>query len=278
VLREAGRGLLAAAAALLAMTVVAAAGLALLGARDLGALTAAVVALAVGGSADVGAVPAAGLPVAVRGSVEVLPLGVSLAGAIVLGRLLLRRREGRLLVRGAAAAVAFPLGLGAIASAAHGKLSLPHGVAAGGCVRSGGSPRLPALDPGFSVAPGPAMAAAVAWTLLVLGSCWLLERFPVRAGNVGWLAGGITVLCPALAWVFGGPAAAGAVLLFLPQLVSGVLLLGLGVPWTVTGLPCAPDLHPGGPASWVAAAAAPCAGPWRARGGSLRRPVLCSPS
>ncbi|WP_033263488.1 hypothetical protein [Amycolatopsis vancoresmycina] len=261
-MREAGRGLLAAAAAVLAMTAVAAAGLALLGARDPGALTAAVVTLAVGGPAEVAAVPAAGFPVAVRGSLHVLPLGVSLAGAVVLGRLLLRRREGGLLVRGAAAAVALPLGVGAIALAAHGKLALPEGVATGGCARSGGSPRLPvsgALDAGFSVSAGPAMAGAVAGTVLVLGACWGIARYPaptrtVRA--VGWLAGGVTALCLTLAWAAGGPAAAGAVLLALPQLVSGVLLLGLGVPWTVTTsglLPCAPHLTPGGPAAWVAA-------------------------
>ncbi len=262
-MREAGRGLLAAAAALLAMSVVAGAGLALLGAGDLGALTAAAVALAVGGSADVVAVPAAGLPIAVRGSLHVLPLGVSLAGAAVLGWLLLRHRENGLLVRGAAAAVAFSLGLGAFAWAAHGKLALPHGVATGGCGPGGGSPRLPvsgALDAGFSVAAGPAMAGALLWTSVVVGGCWVIARFPAlgrRVRTLGWPAGGCAVLCLALAWGFGGPTAAGAVLLFLPQLVSGVVLLGLGVPWTVTTtgvLPCAPHLSPGGPASWVAVA------------------------
>lgn len=261
-MREAGRGVLAAAAALLAMTVVAAAGLALLGAGDLGALTAAAVALAVGGSADVGAVPAAGLPVAMRGSLHVLPLGVSLAGAAVLGGVLLRHRGGRLLARGTAAAVAFPLGLGAFAVTAQGKLALPGGVASGGCGPSGGSSRLPlpgALDAGFSVAAGPAMLGAVVWTSLVLGGCWVIARFPSRTRGVravGWPASGSTVGCLILAWAFGGPTAAGAVLLFLPQLVAGVLLLGLGVPWTVTTtglLPCAPALSPGGPASWVAA-------------------------
>ena len=198
-----------------------------------------------------------------RGSLHVLPLGVSLAGAAVLGWVLLRGGANGLLVRGAAAAVALPAGLGAIALAAQGKLPLPDGVATGGCVRSGGSPRLPvsgALDAGFSVAAGPAVAGALAGTLAVLGACWVSTRFPARTRGlraVGWLAGGLTVLCLTLAWAFGGPTAAGAVLLVLPQLVSGVLLLGLGVPWTVstTGpLPCAPDLPPGGPASWVAAA------------------------
>jgi len=146
--------------------------------------------------------------------------------------------------------------------AARGKLPLPDGVAAGGCGRSGGSARLPvsgALDAGFSVAAGPAMVGALAGALAVLGACWAGTRFPARTASVravGWLAGGLTVLGLTLAWAFGGPTAAGAVLLALPQLVSGVLLLGLGVPWTITTaglLPCTPDLSPGGPASWVAA-------------------------
>jgi len=262
-MREAGRGLVAAAAAVLAMTVVAAAGLALLGAGragDLGALTAAAVALAAGGTAVVDAVPAAGLPIAVRGSLYVLPLGVSVAGAVVLGRLLLRGRADGLLVRGAAAAVALPAALGVFAWAARGKLSLPDGVATGGCARSGGSPRLPvtgALDAGFSVAAGPAVVGALAGTLVVAGACWTGRRFPVLARSLrvmGRVAGAIAALGLAAAWTFGGTPAAGAVLLVLPQLVSGVLLLGLGVPWTVSATACVPDLSPGGPASWVAAA------------------------
>ena len=58
--------------------------------------------------------------------------------------------------------------------------------------------------------------------------------------------------------MFGGATAAGAVLLVLPQVVAGVLLLGLGVPWTVTSegpLSCALDgvqpLSPGGPLTWA---------------------------
>ncbi|MDQ7808668.1 streptophobe family protein [Amycolatopsis sp. A133] len=306
-MREAGRGLVAAVAALLAMAVVAAAGLALLGAGrggDLGALTAAAVALAVGGTAEVGATPAAGLPVAVRGGIEVMPLGVSLAGAAVLAWLLLRRRESGLLVRGAVAAVALPIGLCAFALPARGKLPLPDGVATGGCVRSGGSPRLPrsgALDAGFSVAAGPTVVGAAVWTLVVLAACWAVTRFPaltrVVSGKAGsnppyhsrrrrgrrtlwWLAGGSAVLGVAAAWAFGGPAAAGAVLLVLPQLVFGVLLLGLGVPWTVTttGLAsCAPDLPPGGLASWVTAAvllACGVAARSRRPGDPLRRAVV----
>ncbi|OXM63340.1 streptophobe family protein [Amycolatopsis vastitatis] len=261
-MREVGRGLGAAGAALLAMAGVAAAGLALLGAGragGFGALTAAVVALAAGGTADIGAAPAGGLPVAVRGSLHLLPLGVSLAGAAVLGWVLLRRREDGLLVRGAVAAAAFAAGLAAFALAAQGKLSLPDGITTGSCVRNGGSRRLP-VSGEFSVAVAPAVAGAVVWAFVVVGVCRLVTRFPVVAGKlraVGWLASGIALLCLAAAWTAGGAAAAGAVLLVLPQLVAGAVLAGLGVPWTISSagpLSCAPDFSPGGPLSWVAAA------------------------
>lgn len=153
-MREVGRGLAAAAAGLLAMAVVAAAGLLLLGVPDVGGLTAAVVALAVGGSADVQAAAAGGLPVEVHGGLHGIPLGVSLAGAVVLGWLLLRRREG-LLVRGAAAVVGFVGALGGIALWAGGKVSLPGGVGGpGGCV-SGGLP-FPGAGSSAGVRPGSA--------------------------------------------------------------------------------------------------------------------------
>ncbi|RSM47389.1 hypothetical protein DMA12_09205 [Amycolatopsis balhimycina DSM 5908] len=285
-MREAGRGLAAAAAALLAMVMVAAAGLALLGAGrtgGFGALTAAVVALAAGGTAEVGAAPAGGLPVVVRGDLHLLPLGVSLAGAAVLAGVLLRRRENGLLVRGAAAAAGLAMGLSAFAFAARGKLALPGSVTTAGCVRNGVSPRLPGsggLDAGFSVAAGPAVAGAVAGTVVVVGTCLLGTRFPVVTSSLRalrWPAAGLAVLCLAAAWIFGGAPAAAVVLLALPQLVCGAVTLGLGVPWTTTGLlSCAPDLSPGGPASWVAAAvllACGVAARSRRPGDPLRRAV-----
>src|SRR5687767_1243542 len=106
--RHVWQGVTAAVAALTAMAATAAAGLLLLDAGRFGGfgrLTAAAVAMAVGGSAEFGAAPAGGTPVAVRGSIDLMPLGVALTGAVVLGCLLLRHRDG-LLVRGAAAAVA----------------------------------------------------------------------------------------------------------------------------------------------------------------------------
>ncbi|MET9000301.1 streptophobe family protein [Amycolatopsis sp. NPDC004169] len=265
-MREVGRGLLAAAAAVLAMAAVAAAGLALLGAGrvgDFGALTAAVVALAAGGSVEAGAVPAGGLPVAVRGGLDVLPLGVSLTGAVVLGALLLRRRRGtEVLVRGAVAAVALPAALAVIALLARGPLRTPDRLTAGGiggCGRAAGPARLPLaarFEAGFSVAVGPVVVGAVAGTLVVIGCCWLVTRFPGVAAGVRalrWPAAGSAVVCLAAAWTFGGAAAAGGVLLALPQLVCAAVLSGLGVPWTLSSsggfacaLPAAP-IAPGGP-------------------------------
>ncbi|WIX98972.1 hypothetical protein QRX60_33625 [Amycolatopsis mongoliensis] len=256
-MREVARGLVAAAAALLAMAGVAAAGLALLGAVR---FTPAVVALAVGGSIDVEAVPAGGLPVALRGSLHGIPLGVSLAGAVVLGWLLLRRREEGLLVRSVVATVAFAAALAAITVPAKGKLALPTGSGGvRGCVSTGSRLPVPGrLDAGFSVPVGPVLAGAVIWALVVVGVCWLIARFPFIAEVfrvARWPAAGLVVVCLAAAWTFGGAAAAGGVLLVLPQLVIGAVLLGLGVPWTVDpALPCVPALGHFTPGLWVSGA------------------------
>ena len=259
-MREVSRGLAAAAAALLAMAGVAAAGLALLGAGGAG-LTAAAVALAVGAPADVEAMPAGGLPIALHGELHAIPLGVSLAGAVVLGwLLLLRRGEDGLLVRGGVATVAFSAGLTAITVLAKGKLALPEGASgAQGCAATGSRLPLPGqLDAGFSVAAGPAVAGSVIWALVVVGVCWLGTRFPAVARGfraARWPAAGLAVVGLAAAWAFGGAAAAGGVLLVLPQLVTGAVLLGRGVPWTVDpARPCVPDPGHFTPGLWVSGA------------------------
>lgn len=255
-MREVSRGLVAAAAALLAMAGVAAAGLALLGAGGAG-LTAAVVALSVGASVDVEAMPAGGLPVTLHGDLHVIPLGVSLAGAVVLGWLL-RRRDGELLVRGAVAVPAFAAGLAGIAALATGKLPETTG-GLRGCVSAGPRTPLPGrLDAGFSVAVGPAVLGAAISALAVVGVCWLMTRFSFVAKGfrvLRWLVAALVVACTAAAGAFGGAAAAGGVLLVLPQLVTGAVLLGLGVPWTVDpALPCVPDLGYFTPGLWVSGA------------------------
>ncbi|MCC8246254.1 streptophobe family protein [Saccharothrix luteola] len=296
--REVCRGVVASVAALAAMVGVAAAGLLLLDADRIGGfggLTAAVVALAVGGSVEFSA--AADLPFAVRGGVTVAPLGVSLVGAVVLAWLLLRRRDG-LLGRGAAAVVAFPAGVAAVAWAARGTVALPGGATGGGSGASacgvpaagpfgrGGS--VDALGAGFAVPVWPAVAGAVGWVLAVVGVCWLVTRFRVAVRGVVWTTIALTVVCLLVAWVFSGAAAAGAVLLGLPLVVFGALSLGLGVPWTVTSdgaLSCVLDAvgppTPGGPLTWVAVAVLLGLGALVARsggrdGGPLRRAARVS--
>lgn len=293
-MRDVGRGLAAAIAALLAMAGVALAGLLLLDAgRFAGpaALTATVVALAVGGSADVVAVPAGGLPVTVRGAIDVMPLGVSLAGAVVLGAVLLRHGRDGLPVRAAAAAVAVPAGMAVISLLAKGNLTLRSSGGGGSACGAGAGSRFGgAIDAGFSVASVPAAVAAAVWALVVAGMCALAVRFPVVATGLrsaATVSGVLTVGCLIVAGVFGGAAAAGGVLLVLPQVVSGVLLLGLGVPWTVSSggvLSCALDgvqpLSPGGPLTWVpvvallACAVVVATRTGRRLGGPLRRAAV----
>ena len=297
-MRDVGRGLAAAAAALLVMAGVALAGLLLLDAGRFGGpvvLTAVVVALAVGGSADVVAVPAGGLPVAVRGVVDVMPLGVSLAGAVVLGVVLLRPGRDGLPVRAATTAVTVPAMLAAISLLTKGNLTLrlPGGGSGGGSVcrlGAGMSPRFGgAVDAGFSLAFVPTLTAATVWVLVVVGVCALAGRFPAVATGLRaftTVLGIITAGGLLVAGVLGGAAAAGAVLLVLPQVVAGVLLLGLGVPWTVTSagpLSCALDgvqpLSPGGPLTWapvvvLLVCGVVVAARTRRTGGTLRRAAV----
>jgi hypothetical protein len=298
-MRDVGRGVAAAAAALLVMAGVALAGLLLLDAGrfgEPGALTAAVVALAVGGSAAVDAVPAGGLPVTVRGAIDVMPLGVSLAGAVVLGALLLRRGRDGLPVRAASAAVAIPAGLTAVSLLTKGNLTLrlPGGGAGGGSAcglgTGAGSRFGGAVDAGFSVGLLPTVAAAAVWVLVVAGACALAVRFPPVATGLratATVSGVLTAGCLLVAGVFGGAPAAGGVLLVLPQVVAGVLLLGLGVPWTVSSdgpLSCALDgvapLSPGGSLTWVPVVALLACGivvavrTGRRPGGPLRRAAV----
>lgn len=125
--RDVGAGLVAGAAALLTMTGVAAAGLLLLDAGrigEVGALTAAVVALAAGGRATLTTTAPGELPIPLRAGVEVLPLGVTLAGAVVLGTVLLRRGRDGFGARAAAATVAVAAGLLAVAQLASGNVTV----------------------------------------------------------------------------------------------------------------------------------------------------------
>ncbi|MEV6632725.1 streptophobe family protein [Actinoplanes sp. NPDC051470] len=247
--RDIYRGLVAAAGALSAMAGTAVAGLLLLDADRagrLGRLTAAVVAMAAGGPATIDAVPAGGLPIAVQGQFKVMPLGVSLVGAVVLGTLLLRHGRSGLLVRGISAVVAFTAGVGVVAMAARGRLTLPSGSARaaadgmGACAAGTGTPLNGALpidqfQAGFSVSTGSTVAGAAVGALAVVGLCWLTARFSAIAGTLRaarWTIAGATVVCVLAAWAWVGPQVAGGLLLVLPLVVSGALLHGLGVPWS----------------------------------------------
>lgn len=118
------------------MAGVAALGLRLLGADaaggSLGAMTAAVVVLAVGGSVTpTGDVTAFGVPVGAgaRGSLDVMPLGVALAGALVLGLVFLRSVRagagwGELAARVSVVGVLFTGTAGGLAWAGHDVVTL----------------------------------------------------------------------------------------------------------------------------------------------------------
>ncbi|NUT53129.1 MAG: hypothetical protein HOV94_38470 [Saccharothrix sp.] len=243
--RDAWVGVAAALAAVAAMAGVAAGGVLLLGAHHLGGpagMTAALVALAVGGSVGLDAAPAGDLPFTVRGVVDVMPSGVSLAGAVVLGLLLAGRGRDGLPVRGAAAAVTFPAALAVVAWSARGTLSLPRlGGTSGArpaCVESaptgGGSFDVPGAA--FSAGVGSTVLAAAVWVPVVVGVCWAASRFRVVGGVLKvslWAMAALTVAGVLVGRVSGGAAVAGGVLLALPLVVFGVLSLGLGVPWSL---------------------------------------------
>lgn len=303
--RDVGRGAAAAVAMLAAMAAVAAAGLLLLDAvrfGELTVLTAAVVVLAAGGSVDVEAAPS-GLPVNLEGVIEVMPLGVSLVGTLVLGAMLVRGGMAGLLVRSGTATAVLLAGIAAVALSAHGTLTmhLPQieSMADNGSdERSDLGGALNALDIGFSVATGPTLVAAACWTIFVVAVCWVVLRVrPVaRAARAVMLSiGAGIVLVTAGTWVLWGPTAAGTLLLGWPLAVSGALLIGFGVPLPVhadgmlaslldgaefvdnaeSALHSWP-LAPGGPLTWVALALLLSIGVLAARaipvtGGPMRR-------
>ncbi|MBH1936514.1 hypothetical protein I5Q34_19910 [Streptomyces sp. AV19] len=193
--------------AFLAMAAVAALGLHLLGADragSLGPMTAAVVVLATGGSVEPsGAVEAFGLTGAgARSSVDVMPLGVTLVGALVLGLSFARSLRpagltvgGReLAARAGAVAVVFLLLLGGLAWAGSSTVTIDGTdlVPGGG----GGGPKLelPGIGDvgdlpdrltglararaavGFSVRTGPSLLGGAVWVLAVLLVTLLVAR------------------------------------------------------------------------------------------------------
>ncbi|MCD9142366.1 streptophobe family protein [Streptomyces albireticuli] len=192
--------------AFLAMAGISALGLHLLGADTAGALgpmTAAVVVLAVGGSVTPsGAVEAFGLKgAAAHTAIEIAPLGVSLAGALLLGTIFARSlrsagatvRAGELVLRMGAVAVLFLLLLGGLAWAGEDSVTIDGaGLGLGGTgggTGGGPGPVIPGIGDlgnigglpdrlagladakasvGFSVRTGPSLAGGAGWVLGVL--------------------------------------------------------------------------------------------------------------
>ena len=183
------------------------AGWALLGVSLLGlggAATPAAVALAVGGSAgvsqDVG-------PAVLTGSVSVLPLGISLLGALLLAVTLTTWS------RVAGAAGVFVAGLVAL-------------------------PFLPAGQ--FDVRFWPTLFGGLGWLVVVLGvrvAMWWWPRVR-RVVAVLMGAGAFSVVVGAALSVSGGPRMSGTMVLAAPNLLCVALTRGFGVPWRVHG----PDL------------------------------------
>jgi hypothetical protein len=176
------------------------AGWALLGVSLAGfgaATTPAAVALAVGGSAGVSRDM-------LTGSVSVLPLGISLVGAVLLAVVLTSWQ------RVVGAAVVFVVGLHVL-------------------------PFLPAgqLDIRF----WPTLLGGLLWLAVVLGlrvgMWWLPKLRKVLAVLLG--AAGLALTIGVLASIFGGTRVLGTMVLAAPNLLCVALTRGLGTPWTVEG-------------------------------------------
>lgn len=168
------------------------------------AATPAAMALAVGGGAgisrDLG-------PMALSGSISVVPLGVSLVGAVLLAAVLTTWR------RVAGAAAVFLAGLLA----------------------------LPLLSAGeLSVRFWPTLLGGVLWLAVVLAvrvATWWAPAVR-RVVAVLLSAAGVATVVGALAAFAGGTRVLGTMVLAAPNLLCVALTRGLGVPWTVRG----PDL------------------------------------
>ncbi|MFJ3910602.1 streptophobe family protein [Streptomyces vinaceus] len=272
-------GIAATGWALVTMAAVSALGLRLLGADaaggSLGAMTAAVVALAIGGTVtSSGDVSVLGVPgPGATSSLEVMPLGVGLAGALVLARIFLRSLRtgaprGELAARAAAVAALLVAAAGGLARAGHDVVTLD-------------GPRLPATAPpkvvvpgigdiggllpdrvgdlidgrarvGFSVESGPTLLGAGVWALSVLAVALLASRRgpaafarlrPAVSALVAALLVAVVAALAAAVWAAAGAGhpgrVLGAALLGAPNGAWTGVLLGLLVPFDgrVTGTP-----------------------------------------
>jgi hypothetical protein len=198
-------GALAAVAALLAMSGLALLGLWLLG-LDANA-TWTVLALAVGGSAKL-SMPLPAGRIAAGAELQVIPLGVSVLGAVVLlAVVLLVRRpvdQRELVIRAGAAATTFLVLFAA---------SL-------------------ALDPRVDAVR--TLAGLLVWVLVVAGLGLLCQVRAIRSVFVVLLVTmGAAMAAGAVAAIWGGARVLGAALLAGPNLVLIAFTRGLGVSWSV---------------------------------------------
>jgi hypothetical protein len=161
----------------------------------------AAVALAVGGEAgiaqDLG-------PAAITGSISVLPLGVSLVGAVLLAVVLTSWQ------RVAGAAAVFVAGLVVLPLLPAGKLDV-HG--------------------------GPTLGGGLLWLVVVLGVRVAMWWWPAvhRVVLVLLGAAGVATVVGALASIAGGARVLGTMVLAAPNLLCVALTRGLGVAWTMRG-------------------------------------------
>ncbi|MBC6460172.1 streptophobe family protein [Actinomadura sp. HBU206391] len=257
------RAISAVVLAFLAMGVVAALGLLLTGAHatgSLSSLTAATVTLAAGGSVDVigGFSEPHPLGVSVRGGIDFMPLGVSLAGALVLGTTLLWHDHAlpvrRLVVRMGAAALTFPAVLAVVARAGHGSLpvDLPcagRGGCARGALRASGRGRLLSgrITVDYHSELWSTVLGGLVWVVLILAICWLFSRrIPTPTGQA-WIRSAGSATLAVILWatlavmavglvaaVKGGPKVAGVALLGAPNVVFSAVSVGVGVPWSMS--------------------------------------------
>jgi hypothetical protein len=259
-MREVVRAVCAVAAAYVAMGLVAAAGLLLLGVDGVGRAAIATVTTAGGGRIDAtGELPhaAARRPAAnLHAVVDIMPLGVTIAGVLVLV-IALRRPAASLralLVRLAVVSVAFPCVLTLTALAGHGRLALgrpcvrgPYGLS--GCADDGrvlaGGITLDYHADLVRTLPGALVWVLVVLTIVALLQCrpdarsihlpaalsWVRTAFSVSAAV--FLCAALAVEATGLLLAAGhGPRVAGAALLLAPNAAFAAFGAGIGVPWS----------------------------------------------
>jgi|tagenome__1003787_1003787.scaffolds.fasta_scaffold20931213_3 hypothetical protein len=247
-MRDVVRALAAVALAYVAMGLVAAAGLRLIGAGSPVGLLVATAAMAVGGAADLAGVSArtAQFGASVHGAIHVLPLGVSLTGALVLAALLRRHAASvRALVT---TLIAAPLAFALPALAGHGRLAIAAPCAhraygLGGC--QGGRPALGGIRLDYHTDVWRTAFGGLAWTLVVLALLVLASRDVRLPDGLAWVRPAVVASVTVTLWaaltavvaglllaVGGGPKVAGAALLLGPNVAFAALPAGIGVPWS----------------------------------------------